>query len=140
MRRLLNVAITAVLLAPVVAVAMPTPASASAVTRFHDEAIFDDGYIFSDLTVTQTPSRGDTLTYVFRERSSWAVYGGPEGPVIGEGKFIDVARLNGFTPTRSVVVSRDVFTVGERVCTSRYNRVWNGETFVVSNYSLRCAP
>jgi hypothetical protein len=42
--------------------------------------------------------------------------------------------------TRSVVVSRDVFTVGERVCTSRYNRVWNGETLLVSNYSLRCAP
>jgi hypothetical protein len=52
----------------------------------------------------------------------------------------DVARLNAFTPTRSVVVSRDVFTVGERVCTSRYNRVGNGETLLVSNYSLRCAP
>jgi hypothetical protein len=140
MRRLLNVAITAVLLAPVVAVAMPTPASASAVTRFHDEAIFDDGYIFSDLTVTQTPSRGDTFTYVVRETASWAVYGGPDGPVIGERRFVEVDRFHAFVPTRSVVVSRDVFTVGERVCSSRYNRVWNGETFVVSNYSLRCAP
>jgi hypothetical protein len=141
MRRLLNVAVTALLLAPGFAVALTTtPASASAVTRWHDEALFDDGYIFSDLTVTQTPSRGDTFTYVVRETAVWAVYGGPDGPVIGERRYLDVARLNAFTPTRSVVVSRDVFTVGESVCTSRYNRVWNGETLVVSNFSLSCAP
>ena len=140
--RATSLMIRAVVIALAALMAYPFSANASVVTRYHDEALFDDGYIISDVTITQTPYRNDMYTYVVRSTDYWAYYyGGPfDGPTTGVRKEVFVYRFSGsFNEERSMRRYRDVITVGDMECVVRWHVIWNGETLVLENYDVSCS-
>jgi hypothetical protein len=139
--RATSVLLRSVVIALVALMAIPSTANASAVTRYQSEALFEDGYIFSDVTITKTPHRNGIYTYVVRYTDSWAYYyGGPfDGPTTGTRRGVSVYRLSETWDTeRSIRRYRDVITVGDMICVVRYQVVWTGETLVLDKHQVSC--
>lgn len=120
--------------------AFPSPANASTVTRYQSEALFEDGYIFSEVTITETPHRNGRYTCVVRY-TDWAYYyGGPfDGRTTGTRRVGVYRFYENWDTERSIRRYRDVITVGDMACVVCHQVVWTGETLVLDKHRVSAA-